>query len=86
MGVVGGGRQPGDPVCITQGASIPMVLGRCDVFHGEAGEKGIQLEGELTEAKFFTQVRVGYIHGIMDGEAMIAAERQKIGIERIILV
>jgi len=85
IGVVGGWSQPGDLVCITQGASIPMVLQRYDNFHQEAGKRGIELGERLATANFFTQVGVGYIHGIMDGEAMVAAEGQEIGMEKIFL-
>jgi hypothetical protein len=86
LGVVGGGSRARNLVCITQGASIPMVLRRFDDFHQDARNKGIELGVNLATANFFTQVGVGYIHGIMDGEAMVAAEGPEIGMERIFLV
>ncbi|CZR62612.1 uncharacterized protein PAC_12509 [Phialocephala subalpina] len=86
LGVVGGRSRAGDLVCIIQGASIPMVLRRFDDFYQDARNKGIGLGVNLATANFFTQVGVGYIHGIMDGEAMVAAEGPEIGMERIFLV
>lgn len=41
---------------------------------------------EHTDAEFFTRVGTAYIHGIMDGEVMLAAERNVSDKKRIYLL
>jgi hypothetical protein len=70
MGMVGGGVQVGDRVCVARGSPVPLIIRPLD------DERVLsKIKTPAGCSRLWTLVGPAYIHGIMDGEVEIAAEQ-----------
>lgn len=86
MGLVGGLSKIGDRICVVEGALVLMVLRHQRGFSEIAEERRLEQGDEYADADFFRQVGTAYVHSIMDGEVMFAAERHEADKKRIYLL
>jgi hypothetical protein len=88
IGLAGELSREGDYICIIDGASAPLVLRPHDKFDESANNRMAKAQKKLSadDKNFFTFVSPAYVHGAMDGEAMILAQEGRIQKQPILLI